>query len=147
MNLYLSQQCLILSNSSTEALDCHCSSAKLNFLYRESLHFVLKMQVHGSNKLKVEGQPGRGEPYQCKISVTRSCRNSRGLQTSWRLKWKWYDQHEMKEHRGVGGNKISTLKTKSKIICFNFQSPSEQKTKRVFTELPSEVTAGKQCIS
>lgn len=83
MNLHLRQQCLISSNSSTEALDCRSSNAKLNFLYRQSLLFVLKMKVHGSNKLKgkkstVEGQPGRGEPYRCKISVMTSCRNSRG---------------------------------------------------------------------
>lgn len=54
------------------------------------------------------------------------------------------------KNTGAGGGeefKISTLKPKSKVICFNFKSPSEQKTKRVFTEFPCEVTTGKQRIS
>lgn len=93
----------------------------------------------------MEGLPGRGDPDQWEISVTRVCRNSRGH----------FKLVEDRNENGMinmklqstGGSKISTLKTKRKIIIFIFQSPSEQKTKRVFTESASDVTAGKQCIS
>lgn len=153
MNLHLSQQCLILSNSSTEALNCHSSTAELNFLCRESLLFVLKVHVHSSNKLKgkrcsVAGQPGRGERIDARFLFREAAEI---LEGRFRLVEDWNENGtlntKLKSAVRRRGIRISTLKRKSKMTCFNFQTLSEENTKSVFTELPSEVTAAKQCGS